>query len=215
MTALPPGSINHQEVGRRLREARARGGLSQRELATRVGLSPSAVSQIETGASQPSVRTLWALAAELSLSLDELLDHRPAASHESRDRRLLHRTDRAALELNTGVRLERLTPEPDSLLDFLHLTYPPGSHLNAYGRLMRSGGIEMGVVLSGELDVTTGSKRFRLGPGDSIALPWDEPHRFVNNGSEPVSCVWAILPDRLDRKSAGQPGATPAATLQD
>ncbi|HEU4657259.1 MAG TPA: helix-turn-helix transcriptional regulator [Capillimicrobium sp.] len=62
-------------VPRRLREARERAGLSLRQLAPRVGISASALSQIETGKSQPSVRTLYALVRELGLSLDELFDH--------------------------------------------------------------------------------------------------------------------------------------------
>jgi ribosome-binding protein aMBF1 (putative translation factor) len=45
-------------VGQRLRSERERHGLSLRELARRLEISPSALSQIETGRSRPSVGTL-------------------------------------------------------------------------------------------------------------------------------------------------------------
>ena len=66
-------------MGERLREARRAAGLSLRELADRLGVSPSLISQIETGRANPSVSTLYAIAAELDVSLDELLfnDRRP------------------------------------------------------------------------------------------------------------------------------------------
>ena len=44
-----------------------------RELARRLDVSPSAISQIETGKIQPSVRTLYALAAEFGVSMNEAL----------------------------------------------------------------------------------------------------------------------------------------------
>ena len=66
-------------MGERLREARRARNLSLRTLAERLGVSPSLISQIETGRANPSVSTLYAIAAELDVSLDELLfnDRRP------------------------------------------------------------------------------------------------------------------------------------------
>lgn len=63
-----------------LRAARKSRGLSLRELARRVGVSASLLSQIENGHSDPSVSTLYALVAELDLSLDALLEPSPAAA---------------------------------------------------------------------------------------------------------------------------------------
>ncbi len=67
-------------MGDALREARRGRGLSLRELADRLGVSPSLISQIETGRANPSVSTLYAIAGELDVSLDELLfnERRPA-----------------------------------------------------------------------------------------------------------------------------------------
>src|SRR4029078_2359163 len=56
-------------LGTRLRVELERRGLSLRELARRLEVSPSLVSQIETGKTQPSVRTLYAIVTELGGAL--------------------------------------------------------------------------------------------------------------------------------------------------
>jgi transcriptional regulator with XRE-family HTH domain len=71
-----PGSMADQ-IGRRLREARLARGISLREMARRIGVSPSFVSQVERGKANPSVGTLYAFVTELGASLDELTAERP------------------------------------------------------------------------------------------------------------------------------------------
>jgi len=56
----------YEDVGTRLRAYRERAGIGVRELARRVGVSPSMISQIETGKTQPSVSTLYAVVSELA-----------------------------------------------------------------------------------------------------------------------------------------------------
>ena len=60
-------------LGPRLREIRLERGISLSELARRLDLSPSSISQIETGKTRPSVRTLSALVAEFGVTVDEVL----------------------------------------------------------------------------------------------------------------------------------------------
>src|SRR4029079_17065559 len=69
-----PGSApEYAVIGDHLGQVRQDRGLSLRALAARVGVSPSLISQVETGRARPSVRTLYAMASELRISLDELL----------------------------------------------------------------------------------------------------------------------------------------------
>ena len=70
MAKVPDASSG---LGPRLREIRLERGISLRELARRLDLSPSSISQIETGKMQPSVRTLYAFAAEFGVTVDEVL----------------------------------------------------------------------------------------------------------------------------------------------
>ncbi len=65
--------VEPEAVGRRVREERLRQQIGVRELARRVGVSASLISQVELGKASPSVGTLYAIVNELGLSLDELL----------------------------------------------------------------------------------------------------------------------------------------------
>ena len=51
---------------------RDRKGLTLRELARRLEVSPSLISQIETGKIRPSVRTLYAMLQEYDVSVEQL-----------------------------------------------------------------------------------------------------------------------------------------------
>ncbi|HEY8582234.1 MAG TPA: helix-turn-helix domain-containing protein [Capillimicrobium sp.] len=212
--------MDSHEVPRRLREARERSGMSLRQLAKRLDISASALSQIETGKSRPSVRTLYAVVSELGLSLDELFDHHgsaPAAggasgatvtrgapgagaggaadwmSAATAAMPVVRAAERATLDLDSGVRWERLTAEHDPVIDFLFVDYEPGGASNANGSLVRHAGREYGIVLEGTLDVTVGFETYRLGPGDSISFSSDEPHLLANKSDAPVHGIWFVV----------------------
>src|SRR5687767_1280209 len=99
----------YADMGDRLRAARQGRGLSLRALAERLGVSPSLISQVETGRAQPSVSTLYSIASELGISLDELLfmDARPLPSGKPESvlpRDPVQRADsRSTIRLASGV----------------------------------------------------------------------------------------------------------------
>jgi transcriptional regulator with XRE-family HTH domain/quercetin dioxygenase-like cupin family protein len=197
------------DVPQRLREAREASGLSLRQLAKRLEISPSALSQIETGKSRPSVRTLYAVVSELGISLDELFGHHGADDGATAEppsapatgwlptppvhQPMLREGDRPVLDLDTGVQWQRLTAEHDPLIDFLQVVYEPGGASNAHGKLVRHQGREYGVVLSGELEVTVGFETYKLGVGDSISFNSDEPHVLANRGDVPATAIWFVV----------------------
>jgi transcriptional regulator with XRE-family HTH domain/quercetin dioxygenase-like cupin family protein len=60
------------QLGHRLKDLRVRSGLTLRELARQAGVSPSLISQIENGKSQPSVATLYTFSRLLNVAVDDL-----------------------------------------------------------------------------------------------------------------------------------------------
>ncbi len=192
-------------VGQRLRSERERHGLSLRELARRLEISPSALSQIETGRSRPSVGTLYAIVSELEMSLDELFGAQRTAAAATRASDLAGNEEAGAtlvqphdtrkrIELESGVRWERLTPTAEPDADFLYVVYEVGGASSREGTHMRHMGREYGLVLSGRLRVTIGfDDEHELGPGDSIAFESSRPHRLENAGSEPVEAIWFVV----------------------
>ena len=57
-----------------LRRERERHGISLTELARRAGVAKSTLSQLESGAGNPSVETLWALAVVLEVPFSRLVE---------------------------------------------------------------------------------------------------------------------------------------------
>jgi len=184
-------------VGARLRERRGRLGLSLRELARRLEVSPSLVSQIETGKIQPSVRTLYAIVNELGLSLDEIFDRLDTTGDGWPERGtaapVQRRADRSAIELESGVCWERLTAWNDKDIEFMEAIYEVGGASSSDGKLVRHSGREFGLVLSGTLGVTVAFEEHVLQPGDSISFESTIPHRLHNDGDEVVHAIWVTL----------------------
>src|SRR3954452_16713295 len=79
MEASPLGPAQElsapSRIGERLREERQRKGLTVREIARRVGVSPSLISQIERDKVNPSVSTLWGLVTVLGLQMGDLFSN--------------------------------------------------------------------------------------------------------------------------------------------
>ncbi|HVV57207.1 MAG TPA: helix-turn-helix domain-containing protein, partial [Gaiellaceae bacterium] len=179
-------------VGSRLREERERRGISLRELARRVGVSPSLVSQIELDRVNPSVSTLYALVTELGMTMSDVFGDTPEApsprvrrSPQDDDGIVALPDTRRVINLASGVRWERLTPHSDPEVEFLYVVYPVGGESCPADALVRHGGREYGYVQSGMLGVRVGFDEYELGPGASIAFDSSSPHRLWTIGDEP------------------------------
>lgn len=191
-------------LGPRLREVRSVGGLSVRELARRVGCSASLVSQIERGVSVPSVGVLYALATELGSSLDYLLfgsgaapaapAAAVAAAAAAPPAAVVQRGgDRKIIDLASGVRWERLTPQSEAMTDFLEVIYSPGGHSTDERRPLRHDGREYALILSGTLTANVGFESYDLEPGDSIAFDAATPHEYLNKTGEVVRAISVVV----------------------
>lgn len=175
-------------LGQRLREERQRRGLSVRGLARRLDVSPSLISQVETGKAQPSVATLYAIVTELGISLDPLFGNGAQGAAV-----LAREGERPSISMRSGVHWEELLTDAEHDVELLHTTYEPGGASSEDGVLLRHDGREVGLVTSGTLIVTLGFTDHRLEAGDSIAFESSTPHRFVNPGPEATHGVWLVL----------------------
>jgi transcriptional regulator with XRE-family HTH domain len=202
------------DIGPRIRLERTARDVTIRALAREIGVSPSLISQIETGKSQPSVSTLYAITSALGLPLESLFDARPplqdragsvpSAGHDAPGMNYLG-ADRAKqlgphvgpgerehLTLDSGVTWQRLGQVPNHHVDFLLVTYQPGGASSREGVLMRHAGTEYGYIISGELLLTLGFDEHRLGPGDAVCFESTRPHGYRNDGPRPAVGVWFV-----------------------
>jgi transcriptional regulator with XRE-family HTH domain len=208
-------------VGSLIRRERQNQGLSLRELARRVGISASMLSQVETGRTRPSVSTIYAIATELGLSIDALLSDKEeavanaAAAAGPRVRRgpvgastaadlasqLVRPEQRRKLELESGVTWELLSDLLPHLVDFMFVTYEPGGRSSSSGKLMRHTGTEFAFLLRGKLKIQVGFDEYILQAGDALAFDSSEPHLLVNEGTEPAEGIWFVLGRRMTPES--------------
>ncbi|WP_019180153.1 cupin domain-containing protein [Microbacterium yannicii] len=188
------------KVGERIREARIAAGLSVRELARRMGVSPSHVSQVERGIGSFSVPTLYTVVRELGLSVGDLIPApviSPAASPSEREREIrdtpqfvLRKESRPTIRLSNGPRWDRLTPQNEPDVEFLEVTYEPGT--GGHANHIQHDGREYGVVIEGELSVEVEGTTAVLQAGDSIVFDSQRRHRFWNGSSVAVRAVWFV-----------------------
>lgn len=240
--AVPATEEGRGQLGSQLRAARTKAKISLRELARRVGISASFMSQVELGRAVPSIGTLYTIVSELGLSLDSLMsgEHStpapqgndatvteavgrlPGVSAFMPSAGSLPGIQRAGdrPEINMGgVRWERLTERADPLVEFLRVTYAPGSESCAADALMRHPGWEYIHILSGQLNVQVSFDRDVLGPGDSMNFDSNVPHRLSNTSSEDCIAIWAVVGRQgfahpLDLTRAGHgAGDDPAAIV--
>ena len=195
---------DYPQIGERLRSRRQAAGFSLRDLADRLGVSPSLISQIERGRANPSVSTLYAMVAELDISLDELLfdrrvertsgvDASPDASVQEPPSGPIQRSNqRTRIRLASGVIWERLTTRSEPGTEFLYVIYEVGGASSPEDAYQRHSGHEWGYVLSGSLEVTIGFESYLLQPGDAVSLDSTTPHRLVNAGDTPVHAIWFV-----------------------
>lgn len=187
--------------------------MSLRAVAKLIDVSASFVSQVELGKASPSVGTLYALVTALGLSLDDVMTDQQARPRidEHVQRASGRRTIRMA-----GVTWERLTPGDDPWLDFLAVTYQPGSASCPADDLMRHGGREYGHIVRGRMLVQVGFETYDLHHGDSIHFDSLTPHRLSNPFDEPCEAVWVVVARRGDNRmtmpSTVESGHLPAAT---
>lgn len=205
-----------QDLGPRLKAIRMASQKSLREVARTLDVSPSFLSQIENGKSQPSVATLYSISRYLGVPVDTLfaatfetsksknpstaevtsrtLIQRPADAWDEVGARvsLVAAQNRSVLNMESGVRWERLaaTQEPD--INFMEIIYEPGAGSNTNGELIVHEGYEYGYALDGEVEITIGDSVLNLSKNQSIGFDSSIPHRFKNTSSEPFRGIWFV-----------------------
>jgi len=191
-------ALTPESLGARLRELRTGAGVTLRALATRLGISPSAVSQIERGVMRPSVSRLIAYVGAIGVPLSAVFETGLEKAAEESAGQLQFAIRRswevAPILLGGGVTFRRLSPVPTRGVEFFESVYPPNSMSNAHGELLRHEGYEVGTVTGGELTVDFDTDVVTLAAGDSITYPCSRPHLIANRSATVTAiATWLIV----------------------
>ena len=186
----PGPNTMSESVGANVRTERKKAGLSVRELARRLGVSASFLSQFELGQSQAAVSTLFAIASELNVSLDELLGHSVAKTPARKPIKSAQIPEYLAFQ--TGVRWKRLADLDGDEVDFLLTEYEPGADSAPADQPQHHRGNDYGYVLEGTLTVIVKGRKKRVKQGNAIAIRGSEPHRLINETDQLVRAIWFV-----------------------
>jgi transcriptional regulator with XRE-family HTH domain len=164
----PPAAM----VADGLRRERQRAGMTLTELARRAGIGKSTLSELESGAGNPSLETLWALAVALGIPVSRLLE--PPASPVN----LVRAGDGPTLATATSeYRASLLSTSPTSgRRDIYRVVAEPGPGRQSDPHM--PGTTEHVFLSSGRALVGPTDQPETLRPGDYISYPGDQPHTF-------------------------------------
>ncbi len=173
-----------QRIGRRLRRFREEAGLTLKQLAEASALSAPFLSRIEHSRTMPSVPTLQVIADALKVDVESFFrqeeERRFVISLKNSRRKVFAVRGE---EKKVNYEMELLAEGMDSPLmePALVTALVRGGEVD----LNSHGGQEFCYVVEGEVEVTLGSHRFHLQPGD--AAYWDGrlPHGAVSLGPKP------------------------------
>ena len=159
-------------IGAALRRERTAAGLTLSELARRAGISKATVSQLEAGAGNPSIETLWSLADALGVTFAALVADPPATVT------LVRAADapgvRAAGSAYSAALLAASPPNARRDLYLVHAE--PGEPRVSTPHA--PGTVEHVVLLAGSALVGPADSPLELSPGDYLSYPGDAPHVF-------------------------------------
>lgn len=175
-------------VANRLRLMRETAGISQRELARKVGVSNGTISQIEKGNSDPSVGLLKQILEGLELSISDFFEER---SH-TREKIFFSADD--FVDVGSGsVKFLQMGPSTAGRkLQFYKEVYPVAAS-TGHKSLIHEGE-EAGLILKGQLEVTVGDQRRILSAGEGYYFNSMIPHSFRNVGKEPCELISSCTP---------------------
>ncbi|MCU1650592.1 MAG: helix-turn-helix family protein [Pseudonocardia sp.] len=189
-------------VGARVREIRQRNGQSLRALASALGISASALSQIETGRTRPSIQRVHEIATELNIPLSALFapvleTPQTDAAHGlsssvSYDSAICVQkaVEAPTIQLENGIRWDRISPKESDGLSFLHLVFEPKA---GYSEYLRHNGREIVYVIEGTLTFHVGFTAREVSEGDSFMFPSTTPHKVVNPTEHRARACWLVL----------------------
>ncbi|MEK7386870.1 MAG: XRE family transcriptional regulator [candidate division NC10 bacterium] len=178
-------------LGTRIKGLRAERELQQRQLAEKAELTPSMVSQIESGRLTPSLHTLGRIAAALGVPIATLFDGQPAGSivvSRKKDYPVVSfdgSSERWAV-LGAGLFQGKIRAVVSTL-------GAKERGVTTEKVIIKPGQMKLFYVLGGKVGLLYNGDRHVLETGDSALLDGGTPHGWENLGSKQAQALWVIL----------------------
>jgi transcriptional regulator with XRE-family HTH domain len=179
-----------KRLGERIKRKREEHHLRLNELSTKVGVSPSALSQIEKAKAFPSIVTLKSIADNLHTTVGELI-----GEHEALSNNPLMRFDEISFieENENGCSSYLLSNHgPNKQMDTLMLKLSPEA--DSRNILKPHPGQTFIFVLQGNVSIELDGNTFQLKPNDSFYLNSHRPHIILNKSDQHANVIIVSTP---------------------
>ena len=183
----PPGGWF--DLGVRLKKLRTKRGLSQSELAKPVGVTPSTISQVESGLIHPSLPALIKMAEVLGVEMSSFFQE---STHTPR--RVVFPFEEAVdVKLpnfpEESIHISLLTPvDFESRTEPYLIEIPPNKTLSSHFFIHK--GEEVGYLLSGKLKLKLEKGVHTIQAHDIIYLTHEIPAQWENPGPDSAKLLW-------------------------
>jgi len=177
-----------KRIGERINTKRKQLNLQLNDLAKKVGISPSALSQIEKAKAFPSIITLKSIAENLHTTVGELIGENETLSRNP----VVQRSEMKFVERNTtGTEIFLLAHHDiNKQMDTYLVRFVQGSDL--LGLFTANSGQIFCYVVSGEILFYLETKNYLLQVGDSIYFNSKAAYTAINNSDSICELVWII-----------------------
>lgn len=177
-------------IGERIKRSRNDRGLSLRELATKVELSASFLSQIEQGKASPSIENLKKIANCLDVRVSYLIEDEEVKKNSD----LMKREERKYVEsIDSNTRIALLTSS-NIEKNMEPILYEIGAGGESGRSFYTHPGEEFIFIVEGSLDIYIEDNIYNLREGDSFYFKSTQKHRFKNNTDKLTKALWIVTP---------------------
>jgi transcriptional regulator with XRE-family HTH domain len=177
-------------IGERIKKKRELVNLHLNELAEKVGVSSSALSQIEKSKSFPSIITLKSIAEHLHTTVGELIGENESLINNP----VVCRDDMKYVDENkSGTTIYLLSHHDiNKNMDTYLMRFTKASDIEGF--FTKTHGQIFCRILSGEIKFNLDKKSFILKSGDNIYFNGKAAHNAVNHFDGPSELLWIQSP---------------------
>jgi transcriptional regulator with XRE-family HTH domain/KaiC/GvpD/RAD55 family RecA-like ATPase len=190
------GGRRPSNLGDKIRTLRKKLGMTQRELAEQVGLTPSFISQLEKNLISPSLDSLLKLSEKLNTQPVYFLTNGESGPLQKMVIKPNERQDIHLQEMKgKEVKLQLLVSDVlNRRMEPYLLIMKEGAIID--GHFYSHKGDEFAYVVEGELEVEIQDEKQLLKQGDSLYIGSIFPSKWVNTGKGDAILLWVLSPPR-------------------
>jgi len=183
-------------LGDKIKTLRKKIGMTQRELAEQVGLTPSFISQLEKNLISPSLDSLLKLSEKLNTQPIYFLTDGETGPLQKMVVKPDERQDIQFPALkSTDIKLQLLVSDVlNRRMEPYLLTIREGATIGRH--FYSHKGDEFAYVIEGELEVEIQDEKQVLRQGDSLYIESTFPSKWVNTGKKDAAILWVLSPPR-------------------